>query len=75
MTIVERRAPWREDYGPEWSALAVARLRYIAATGLWTLYWRDRNERWHAYDEVASNENVLELLDEIDRDPSGIFWG
>ena len=38
-TIVERRAPWREDFGPEWTSRGVARLRYTAKTGLWTLFY------------------------------------
>src|SRR6266508_3504396 len=40
LTIVERRAPWREDYGPEWTSFPIARLRYTAADKSWTLYWR-----------------------------------
>ena len=47
LTIVERRAPWREDFGPEWTAFPIARLRYTAADKSWTLYWRDRNLRFH----------------------------
>ena len=43
LTIVERRAPWREDFGPQWSSLPVARLRYTVADKAWTLYWRDRD--------------------------------
>ena len=27
LTIVERRAPWRDDYGPEWTSFPIARLR------------------------------------------------
>jgi hypothetical protein len=42
MGIVERRAPWREDFGPEWTSFPIARLRYTAANKSWTLYWRDR---------------------------------
>jgi hypothetical protein len=61
-TIVERRAPWREDYGPEWTSRGVARLRYTTKSGVWTLYWSDRNGR-------------CVLLDEVDRDPTCIFWG
>src|SRR5205823_7855241 len=30
LTIVERRAPWREDLGPEWTSFPIARLRYTA---------------------------------------------
>ena len=32
LTIVERRAPWREDFGPEWTAFPIARLRYTPPT-------------------------------------------
>lgn len=75
VTVVERRAPWREDDGPEWTSLGVARLRYVAKHKHWVLYWRDRNERWHRYDLLAPSPDVRGLLDEIDRDPTGIFWG
>ncbi|MDA4103808.1 MULTISPECIES: DUF3024 domain-containing protein [Mycobacteriaceae] len=75
LTIVERRAPWREDYGPQWSSFPIARLRYTAAEKMWTLYWRDRNLRFHIYDVVAASPSIEDLLTEIDRDPTGIFWG
>jgi len=77
LTLVERRAPWREDYGPEWSSVPIARLRYTAANKSWTLYWRDRNLRFHVYDVVTPSQSVEDLLAEINRDPNptGIFWG
>lgn len=75
VTIVERRAPWREDLGPEWTRLPVARLRYPRTTGEWSLHCRDRNLRFHRYDRVRPTARVEELLAEIDRDPTGIFWG
>lgn len=74
-TITECRAPWREDFGPEWTSRGVARLRYIATTGLWTLFWSDRNTRWHRYDLADPTPDALVLLDEVDRDPTSIFWG
>ena len=39
VTIVECRPPWREDYGPEWTRMRIARLRYVGSTRLWTLYY------------------------------------
>ncbi len=75
VTVVECRPPWREDYGPEWTRLGIARLRWVAKDSQWILYWRDRNQRWHRYDHLAPSRDVLTLLDEIDRDPTGIFWG
>ncbi len=42
LTIVECRAPWHEDYGPDWTRMPVARLRYVKARREWSLYWRDQ---------------------------------
>ena len=75
LTIVERRAPWHEDIGTEWTGLPIARLRYTAADKSWTLYWRDRNLRFHRYDQLAPSRRIDDLLAEIDRDLTGIFWG
>jgi hypothetical protein len=75
ITIVERRAPWRADYVPEWTTSPVARLRYSTSRGEWTLFWRDRNHRFHRYPYLDPTRDVVRLLDEVDRDPTAIFWG
>jgi hypothetical protein len=75
LTIVECRPPWRQDAGPEWTRLPIARLRYIKATGRWSLYWRDRHLRFHLYDQVAPSPHIDDLLREISSDPTAIFWG
>lgn len=75
LTIVECRPPWREDMGTEWTRFPIARLRYAKAAGKWSLYWRDRHLRFHVYDRIAPSPHVDDLLQEIDRDPTGIFWG
>ena len=64
-----------EQFGPEWTSFPIARLRYTAADKSWTLYWRDRNLRFHIYDLLAPSNRVDDLLNEIDRDPTCIFWG
>jgi len=75
LTVVERRAPWREDFGPEWSRLPIARLGYSQTTKQWSLYWRDRNLKFHRYDNTPPTTDIRILLDEIDNDPTRIFWG
>jgi hypothetical protein len=75
LTIVECRPPWREGIGPEWTRFPIARLRYAQATHTWTLYWRDRNLRFHRYDQLEPSPQIDDLLREIDRDPTAIFWG
>jgi len=75
LTIVECRPPWRADLGTEWTRFPIARLRYTKGTRLWSLYWRDRNLRFHSYDRVPATTSVEDLLAEVDRDPTAIFWG
>ena len=75
LTIVECRPPWRADVGAEWTRFPIARLRYVKTSGVWSLFWRDRNLRFHAYDLAAPTASIEELLAELDRDPTAIFWG
>jgi Protein of unknown function (DUF3024) len=75
LTIVERRPPWRQGAGPEWTRSPIARLHYTRATNTWTLYWRDRNLPFHRYDQIEPSPQIDDLLREIDRNPTAIFWG
>lgn len=75
VTILECRPPWRPDFGPEWTRFPVARLRYTMTRGEWSLYWRDRNLKFHEYDLAPPTPLVDELIAEIERDPTSIFWG
>ena len=45
-----------------------------------SMIWRmnfgsDQNSRWHPYDDCSPSSSFSRLLDEVDRDPTGIFWG
>lgn len=75
VTIVERRAPWRPDFGPDWSRMPIASLRYSPTHGHWTLFWGDSNGTWHRYERMPPTPTISTLLDEMDRDPMRIFWG
>ena len=55
--------------------LSIARLRYTKAAKHWSLYWRDRNLRFHRYDQLPPSPQVADLLQEVERDPIAIFWG
>ncbi len=75
LTILDCRPPWSDWMGPEWIRTPVARLRYVMKRSEWTLYWPDRNSRFHLYELTEPTQHVTELLDEIDADPTCIFWG
>lgn len=72
ITIRDCRPPWHPELA-HWSRVPVAQLRH-ADDHQWTLYWADRNGRWHLYDLLAPG-TAQELLHEIAADPTCIFWG
>lgn len=73
ITLIERRPPWRG--GGAWSSSPIAQLRYSADDGAWTLHCCDRNRRWHVYEFAEPTADLDELVDAIDLDRTGIFWG
>lgn len=75
ITLVERRPPWSELAGPQWSSMKIAQLRYDERSRTWSLYACDRNERWFLYDGIHPVPDAGPLLAEIGDDPTGIFWG
>lgn len=75
VTIFERRAPWREDYGPEWTKLKVAQMRYDPESKTWSMRWADRNDRWLSYRDFTPSPDIRDCLHQLDHDRTGAFWG
>lgn len=73
VTILEERPPW--DGPGDWSRMPVARLRYVAGRGEWSLYCVTGKGDFRRYDWVPPAPSVTPLLKEIERDPTAIFWG
>jgi hypothetical protein len=74
ITIADWRPLWPDKPG-DWVSTNVAQLRYDPEDGRWTLYWPDRNSRWHRYDGLLPTTDLAEVLAEINADPTCIFWG
>lgn len=76
LTIVERRPPWQpDDPDPSWSKLLVARFRYDPLHANWALEWPDSDLDWHPYTGIVPSPDIMDLLEEVDTDPTGIFYG
>jgi hypothetical protein len=71
--LVERR-PHFMNKAPHVEAV-VAKFRYNPRRGSWTLLWADRNSRWHTYEGFEDRRSFVELLREVESDPTGIFFG
>jgi hypothetical protein len=73
VTVFEERPQiWLPD---AWITIVVAQFRFDSRTSKWTLYCADRNSRWHEYLNAEPTRNLDDLIEEVDRDPTGIFWG
>jgi hypothetical protein len=75
LVVFECRAPWTDEAGAEWTRMPIARLDYAEDRNEWVLYWVDSDDGFHRYDQLDPKNHVTGLLDEIDADPTCIFWG
>lgn len=58
-----------------WVNIPVAQFRFDEMGKTWELYQADRNGRWHWYINTMATADLDALLQEVDDDPTGIFWG
>ncbi|MEO0185474.1 MAG: DUF3024 domain-containing protein [candidate division WOR-3 bacterium] len=73
ITLYEERIGFLPPY--EWCKIPVAQFRYDPRDGKWTLYQSDQHSRWELYLDADSTADFDKLLKEVDKDPTGIFWG
>lgn len=73
VTLYEHRSRFLKS--SEWVDTVIARFRFDPKEHTWTLYWADRNSRWHKYLDLEPNDDFELLLQEVHEDPTGIFWG
>jgi hypothetical protein len=73
VTLYEDRPLWKDP--SKWTHGAIAQFRFDATNGEWTLYCADRNSKWHEYLDVTPTSRFESLLEEVDKDPTGIFFG
>lgn len=73
VVIFESRRNW-QDHSLR-TEIVVAQFRFDSKTSKWALYCADRNSRWHIYDLVVPTKNLQELIDQVEEDKTGIFWG
>jgi hypothetical protein len=75
LTLWELRVPWSGSPSREWTRAGVARFRFDRFSRSWVLYYRDSHGRFHRYELVPQSREFSKLLQEVQADPTGIFWG
>ncbi|OGS46246.1 MAG: hypothetical protein A2539_02645 [Elusimicrobia bacterium RIFOXYD2_FULL_34_15] len=73
ITLFEMRPAF--DKTNEWVDIVIAQFRHNPENSFWTLYCADRNSKWNRYIDTDPTEDFDKLLKEVEKDPTGIFWG
>ena len=74
MTLFKRYASQDQRLG-KWKRTPLAQFHFGSERDLWTLSYADIDRRWRRYDGTSQSSDLMVLLDEVSRDPNGIFFG
>jgi hypothetical protein len=74
VVIAEERPPWQGADGVPWESYPLARLTYVVSTRRWKLEVSVEDGRFRTYSNLPSG-SLDEILEEIDEDPTFLFWG
>ena len=59
----------------EWHDHHIAKFRYVASRRRWLLYCQLSDLKWHRYEPLPESPDLETLVREVERDPTGIFFG
>lgn len=74
MTLFKRYASQDQPHGKQ-KRTPLAQFHCDSERDLWTLNYADIDRRWRRYDGTSRSSDLMVLLDEVSRDPHGIFFG
>ncbi|WP_241790888.1 DUF3024 domain-containing protein [Sphingobacterium rhinopitheci] len=66
---------------PQWNdpshllELPFAKLRFVKSSKMWKLYWMRGSGKWQSYEPQSESAYLQSLINEIDYDVDGCFFG
>ncbi|HOO99917.1 MAG TPA: DUF3024 domain-containing protein [Bacteroidales bacterium] len=73
VVIYSRRPRW--DNPKEWIETPEAKMKYVRTSNIWQLFWPRANGRWVSYEPLSFSRDLRSLVEEVDKDPLGCFFG
>ncbi len=71
--IYEVRPVWNNP--KKITKLPFAKLTFVKSRNIWKLYWKRASGKWERYEPKDSDKDLGVLVQEIDKDPYGCFFG
>jgi hypothetical protein len=71
--IYEIRPVWNNP--AEFTSLPIAKLTYVAIRKIWKLYWKRASGKWVRYETETSAKDLRALVQAIEEDIYGCFFG
>lgn len=53
----------------------IAKAKWVETKETWRLFWMRADSKWHAYESVIELKSISDVIDEVDRDAQGCFFG
>ena len=72
LVLYESRPAFRAPH--EWHEHDVAKFRFVKSAAC-ELFCQFRDLKWHSYEPLPESSDLETLVAEVQRDPTGIFWG
>ena len=72
--VISEERPFRET-AAEWIVLEIAKLRYVRSRNEWQLYWKRPSGKWWLYEPHTNSKTLAAMIEEIDVDSDGCFFG
>jgi len=73
VTLIEKRSHYKDP--KKWTKQKIAQFRFNPGDNKWSLYWWRHTGKWYKYEELQPSNDLQALVDEVDEDPTALFWG
>ena len=54
---------------------STAKATYVKSKNIWKLYWMRADLKWHSYQPFPTSKSLEKVLEVIEEDTHGCFWG
>ena len=73
--IFEVRPVWNSSDPNDYQKSSFAKFRYIKTMKIWKLYWMRASGKWESYEPFPESSSVDKIIDCIETDANGCFYG